>query len=41
MGAETAFLGLALVGCIATVLLALAMPETRPATETVSAPAIA
>lgn len=33
MGPEMAFLGLALVGGIATVLLALAMPETRPATR--------
>jgi MFS family permease len=33
MGAEMAFLGLALVGGIATVLLALAMPETRPINE--------
>jgi MFS family permease len=41
VGAELAFLGLALVGLIATMLLAVAMPETRPATETVSAPAIA
>ena len=30
MGAETAFLGLALVGGMATLLLAVAMPETRP-----------
>jgi predicted MFS family arabinose efflux permease len=36
MGAEMAFLGLALVGGMATVLLALAMPETRPATEVVN-----
>jgi MFS family permease len=41
MGAEMAFLGLALVGGIATLLLAVAMPETRPATETGSAAAIA
>ena len=41
MGAELAFLGLALVGGIATLLLAVAMPETRPATETRSAAAIA
>jgi len=41
MGAEMAFLGLALVGGIATVLLALAMPETRPATEAGSAAAMA
>lgn len=41
MGAETAFLGLALVGSLATVLLALAMPETRPPTETSSAAAVA
>lgn len=34
MGTETAFLGLALVGGLATVLLALAMPETRPIDET-------
>jgi MFS family permease len=33
LGAETAFLGLALVGGLATVLLALAMPETRPVNE--------
>lgn len=41
MGAEMAFLGLALVGGIATVLLALAMPETRPAIEASSATAMA
>jgi MFS family permease len=34
LGGEMAFLGLAAVGAIATLLLALAMPETRPATET-------
>jgi len=33
MGAELAFLGLALVGLIATVLLAMAMPETQPRRE--------
>jgi MFS family permease len=33
MGAELAFLGLAAVGGLATLLLALAMPETRPANE--------
>jgi MFS family permease len=33
LGADMAFLGLALVGGIATLLLAVAMPETRPATE--------
>ena len=33
MGADMAFLGLALVGALATALLALAMPETQPATE--------
>ena len=33
MGAEMAFLGLALVGAMATILLAVAMPETRPANE--------
>jgi MFS family permease len=41
MGVGTAFLGLALVGGMATVLLALAMPETRPdgeARETAEAP---
>ena len=40
MGAEMAFLGLALVGGIATLLLALAMPETRPTTEAGSAAAM-
>jgi MFS family permease len=34
MGAGMAFLGLALVGGIATLLLAVAMPETQPASET-------
>jgi MFS family permease len=33
MGAEMAFLGLALVGGLATALIALAMPETRPEEE--------
>jgi MFS family permease len=33
MGAEAAFLGLALVGGAATLLLAVAMPETRPARD--------
>ena len=33
MGSGTAFLELALVGTAATVLLALAMPETRPVNE--------
>jgi MFS family permease len=33
MGAEVAFLGLALVGGMATVLVALAMPETQPRAE--------
>lgn len=33
MGARMAFLGLALAGTLATLLLALAMPETRPADE--------
>jgi MFS family permease len=41
MGAEMAFLGLALVGGIATVLLALAMRETRPVNEASSAEAVA
>lgn len=41
MGAETAFLGLALVGGIATLLLAVAMPETRPAAEAGAAAALA
>ncbi|HEX3991579.1 MAG TPA: MFS transporter, partial [Acetobacteraceae bacterium] len=41
VGVDWAFLGLALVGLIATMLLALAMPETRPATETASAPVLA
>ena len=34
MGPQMAFLGLALVGGLATTILALAMPETRPAGET-------
>jgi MFS family permease len=33
MGADMAFLGLALVGALATILLLLAMPETQPAAE--------
>ncbi len=33
MGAELAFLGLAVVGGLATLLLALTMPETRPVAE--------
>ena len=33
MGARMAFLGLALAGALATLPLALAMPETRPANE--------
>src|SRR6202011_3154053 len=33
LGAEPAFLSLALVGGLATLLLALAMPETRPINE--------
>jgi MFS family permease len=37
LGAEMAFLGLAAVGFAATVLLALAMPETRPPAEAGSA----
>jgi MFS family permease len=41
MGAEMAFLGLALVAGVATVLLALAMPETRPASEAGSATVMA
>jgi MFS family permease len=41
MGAELAFLGLALVGLIATVLLAMAMPETQPRREARKAPATA
>jgi MFS family permease len=41
MGVEMAFLGLALMGGMATLLLALAMPETRPVTETGSATAMA
>jgi MFS family permease len=40
MGAEMAFLGLALEGGIATLLVAVAMPETRPAAETGSAAAM-
>jgi MFS family permease len=36
MGSGTAFLGLALVGTVATALLALAMPETRPVNEAVA-----
>jgi MFS family permease len=34
MGSETAFVGLALVGGMATALLAFAMPETRPEDQT-------
>jgi MFS family permease len=41
LGADMAFLGLALVGGIATLLLAVAMPETRPATEAGNAAAVA
>jgi MFS family permease len=41
MGAEMAFLGLALVGGMATLLLAVAMPETRPVTEARGAEATA
>ena len=33
MGADVAFLGLALVGCLALGLVAIAMPETRPSEE--------
>jgi MFS family permease len=41
MGATTAFLGLALVGTVATALLAVAMPETRPVNEAREAEAAA
>jgi MFS family permease len=41
MGAEVAFLGLALVGGLATVLLALAMPETQPKAEALEVAATA
>jgi MFS family permease len=33
LGAEAAFLGLGLVGLAGTVLVRLAMPETKPAAE--------
>src|SRR5262249_4244409 len=41
MGLEMAFLGLALVGLASTVLVALAMPETRPIGEAMEADATA
>jgi MFS family permease len=41
MGVDLAFVGLALVGVAATLLIAFAMPETRPANEASEAEAIA
>jgi hypothetical protein len=41
LGATPAFLSLALVGVMATLLVALAMPETRPVNEARTAEAAA